>query len=110
MSPARKHRPLEPHRKPHATGRHGTTPTRAIRHLDTPPRPCAATIIALGASGWHVTELRPDVPAADEPVLWRVTIERYDESMSITVTEADPEVGLEELARYAAVDATSRAE
>ena len=92
-------------RKAHATGRHGAT-TRASRHLNTLERPHVTTIVALGVSGWYVTEIRPDI-SANEPVLWRVTIERYDQSMSITLTEADPDVALEELARYTAADAVS---
>ena len=71
------------------------------------PHACslAGHILTLEAIGWHVVGLRPST-AGDEPTLWRVTIERYDESASITMTEADPEVALAELVRYAQVDAT----
>ncbi|HWO18410.1 MAG TPA: hypothetical protein VNO30_06525 [Kofleriaceae bacterium] len=53
--------------------------------------------------GWYVTEIRP---ARDASALWRVEIERYDRAVSITALDAtDPDAALEELARYAAVDA-----
>lgn len=60
-------------------------------------------IVELEAAGWHVIRLRPSI--GDEPVLWRVTIERYDESASMAITEADPDVALAELVRYARADA-----
>jgi hypothetical protein len=66
------------------------------------PRPHVATLLELSALGWHVTEIRPGRVA---PVLWRVTIRRYDGHASITLTEADPDAALDELFRYAAVDA-----
>lgn len=66
------------------------------------PRPHVAALLELSALGWHVTEIRPDRVA---PVLWRVTIRRYDGYASITVTEADPDAALDELFRYAAADA-----
>lgn len=87
-------------RGPHVTGRHGAA--RTIRRPDEPERPHVATIGALGALGWHVTEIRPD---RDDPALWRVTITRYDGNLSMTLIDADPDVALEELARYAATDA-----
>lgn len=87
-------------RKPHATGRHG--PACAAPHPDPRIHPHVATLIALGRLGWHVTEIRPD---RDDPVVWRVTVTRYDKDMSMTLLEADPDVALEELARYAAADA-----
>jgi hypothetical protein len=49
-----------------------------------------------------VTSIRPDRSA---PVLWRVTIGRYDGFASISVTEADPDDALDELLRYALTDA-----
>jgi hypothetical protein len=64
-------------------------------------------IIALEAIGWHVVALRPRT-TGDEPPLWRVTIERYDQGVSITLTEADPETALAELVRYARADAGPR--
>lgn len=84
----------------HVTDRHGAP--RAIYRPDLQVRPHVATLVALGAIGWHVTEIRPD---RDAPVLWRVTITRYDGNLSITLAEADPDVALDELARYAAADA-----
>jgi hypothetical protein len=71
-------------------------------HLDQQVRPHLATLSTLGAIGWHVTEIRPD---RDEPVLWHVTITRYDGNLSITLTDADPDVALAERARYASADA-----
>ena len=65
------------------------------------PRPHVAALLELSALGWHVTEIRP---GRVEPVLWRVTIRRYDGYASITLTEADPDTALDELSRYAAVD------
>lgn len=68
-----------------------------------PDRPHVATIATLLARGWRVGEIRP---STDAPVLWRVTAERYDGAVSITITDAvDPDAALEELARYAAADA-----
>ena len=61
-------------------------------------------IVELEAAGWHVVGLRPR-PCGDAPPLWRVTIERYDESATITLTEADPDAALAELVRYAQADA-----
>jgi hypothetical protein len=58
-------------------------------------------IEALEAIGWRVSELRPSI----DRELWHVTIERVDLVASMTVTAPDPDVALEELARYAAVDA-----
>ncbi len=66
--------------------------------------PLVRHIIALEAAGWHVIALRPR-SCGDAPPLWRVTIERYDEGASMTLTEADPEVALAELVRYAQADA-----
>jgi hypothetical protein len=60
-------------------------------------------VVALEAAGWHVVELRPS--GTDELALWRVTIQRYDANMTMTLQEADPDVALEELVRYVQVDA-----
>jgi hypothetical protein len=62
----------------------------------------ARHITALEAAGWRLVGLRPDVTGA---ALWRARSERYDESASISVTEADPDAALAELVRYAQVDA-----
>ncbi len=67
-------------------------------------RPLVRHIVALEALGWHVVGLRPS-SSGDEPALWRVTIERYDENASVTMLEADPDVALAELVRYAQADA-----
>lgn len=70
---------------------------------DRQVRPHVATLDALDALGWHVTRIRP---ARDASALWRVEIKRYDGAVSISVSDAsDPDAALEELARYAAVDA-----
>ena len=62
-------------------------------------------IVELAAIGWHVVGLRPsrtdDPPAA----LWHVTIERYDESATMSIVENDPDVALAQLVRYAQADA-----
>ena len=71
-------------------------------HHPADPRPHVAALLELAALGWHVTEIRPGRSA---PVLWRVTIKRYDESVSITAMEADPDDALDELIRYATIDA-----
>jgi hypothetical protein len=69
---------------------------------DRRERPHLATLGALDALGWHVTEIRP----SDAPVLWRVEIKRYDGAIAIVMIDAtDPDAALEELARYAATDA-----
>jgi hypothetical protein len=76
------------------------SPRRARRSRHEPH---VATLIALGALGWHVTELRPSI---DAPVQWRVEIKRYDGAVAIIVLDAaDPDAALAELARYAAADA-----
>jgi uncharacterized protein (DUF2249 family) len=67
-------------------------------------QPLVRHIVALEAAGWHLVGLRPSAPEAG-PALWRATIARYDENASMSVTEADPDVALAELVRYARVDA-----
>ncbi len=62
-------------------------------------------VVALEALGWRVVGLRPS-GTGDEPALWRVTIERYDESATMSVTDEDPGVALAELIRYAHADAS----
>jgi len=69
-------------------------------------RPHLAALLTLAALGWYVIEIRPD---RTRPVLWHVTIKRFDEYASITVTEVDPDEALDELIRYAAVDGAVRA-
>ena len=61
-------------------------------------------IFELEAIGWHVVRLRPST-TDEASALWRVTIERYDENATMTITEADPEAALAELVRYAKADA-----
>jgi hypothetical protein len=63
--PQKSARPSGP-RRSHAARRHGSaaSPTQAPR-----------IPLALQGAGWHVTELRPS--GTDEPILWRVTIERH---------------------------------
>lgn len=73
------------------------------------PRPAPAHalvrhIVALEAAGWHVVGLRPRV-IGDEPPLWRVTIEHYDASATMSMTDEDPDVALAKLVRYARVSA-----
>jgi hypothetical protein len=102
MSPSKK--PRRRSRKLHVAERHGAALTRARRPLDPLARPHVVAIVALEAIGWHVVGLRP-ASTGDEPTLWRVTIERYDESTSITTIEADPDVALAELVRYVQADA-----
>ncbi|HWO20379.1 MAG TPA: hypothetical protein VNO30_16535 [Kofleriaceae bacterium] len=97
--PERKTRPPRRSRKVHAASRHGAEPARAIRQLGT--RTHVVVIEALEAIGWRVSELRPSI----DRELWHVTIERVDLVASMTATAPDPDVALEELARYAAVDA-----
>jgi hypothetical protein len=79
----------------------------AARSHDPASHACALVhhAIALEAAGWHVTELRPS--GTDELALWRVTIERYDQAMTMSVRDAvDPDAAIEELVRYAQVDAS----
>jgi hypothetical protein len=75
--------------------------SHATGHHDADPRPHVAALITLGALGWYVTAIRPD---RTQPVLWRVTIERFDGYASISVKEADPDDALDEVLRYAAID------
>jgi len=70
--------------------------------LDRRARPHVATLAALAALGWRVTEIRP---STDAPMQWRAEITRHDGSVSMIVLDAaDPDAALEELARYAAAD------
>jgi len=60
--------------------------------------------IALEAAGWYVVEVRPS--STDALALWRVTIERYDQAMTMTVRdEAKPDDAIADLLRYVQVDA-----
>ena len=68
--------------------------------------PLVRHIFALEALGWHLVRLQPSGTGAEvEATLWRATIERHDEGVSMSVTEADPDIALGELLRYAQVDA-----
>jgi hypothetical protein len=74
---------------------------------DNPPdrttdaRPHIAAMRELAVLGWHVTEIRPD---REPPVLWSVSIRRYDGNVEMTISEADPDAALDELLHYAAAD------
>ena len=57
-------------------------------------------LVALQRAGWRVVEIRPDI-ISGTGALWYTTIERCDGDVSITVTAADFDDGLEELVRYA---------
>jgi hypothetical protein len=60
--------------------------------------------LALAAAGWHIVEIRPS--GTDALALWRVTIERYDQAMTMTLRDTiRPDVAIEELLRYGEVDA-----
>jgi hypothetical protein len=61
-----------------------------------------AFISALDALGWRVTKIRPE--GEEDNPLWHVTIERVDLAAYMTAITLDPDVALEELIRYAAVD------
>ena len=61
-------------------------------------------IVSLEALGWHVVRLRPSI-GDGTATLWRVTIERYDAGATMTMVEAEPDVALAELVRYAQADA-----
>jgi hypothetical protein len=77
-----------------------------MRRREQDSHACALVrcIVELEAIGWHVVGLRPST-TGDAPALWRVTIERYDESATMTMTEAEPDTALAELVRYAQADA-----
>lgn len=75
------------------------------QNQDPHARSLVRHIVELEAIGWHVVGLRPST-TGDAPVLWRVTIERYDASATMTMTEAEPDVALAELVRYAQADAS----
>ncbi len=116
MSPLQKPTPRRPVRASHTTGRHLATPPDASDRSAPPGasglsapqvRPHVAVLGALDQLGWRVTELRPSTDHGS--ALWIVSIERTDFGARMTVTDADPDVALEELARYASVDATKRA-
>lgn len=75
-----------------------------VRLQEANAHPLLRHIVALAAIGWRVVELRPSIYEG-EAELWYVTITRVDFGASLTVTEADPDVALAELVRYAQVDA-----
>lgn len=66
--------------------------------------PLVRHIVALETVGWRLVGLRPSIDE-DGPALWRATIARHDQNASMTITEADPDVALAELVRYARADA-----
>ena len=73
---------------------------------DRAPHVCqmASQGLALDAAGWKIIEVRPSSTAP--LVLWRVTIERYDQAMTMTLRDAsNPDVAIEELLRHVQVDA-----
>ncbi len=75
------------------------------RHrADSHALPHVRHIVELEAIGWHLVRLRPR-GTGDEPALWRVTIERYDENATMTMVDENPEGALAELVRYAQADA-----
>src|SRR5262245_58491688 len=98
MSPSKKSVGPRGPRKIHVHQRHDRVASPPHAHSFLPH------ILELEAVGWHVVRLRPKF-SGDEPPLWRVTIERYDESASMTMVESEPDVALAELARYARADA-----
>ena len=78
----------------------------AARGHDRAPQVCSLARhgIALESAGWHVIEVRPS--ATDALALWRVTIERYDRTMTMTLRDAiSPDDAIEELLRYTQADA-----
>ena len=113
----RKNSAMSPSNKPVALMKPGRTyAVRRHRPAPVPPSnpdgdeepaalPLVRHILELEALGWHVVRLRPS-RTGDEPPLWHVTIERYDEGATMTMTEADPDAALAELVRYAQADAT----
>jgi hypothetical protein len=75
----------------------------------TDARPFVRHLIMLESLGWHVTTLRPN--STEPRALWCVSIARYDKNLIMTIPEAeDPDVGLEELVRYATGTAKECAE
>jgi hypothetical protein len=80
---------------------------RAAKSMEQDPhtRSLVRRIVELEATGWHVVRLRPST-SSETSALWRVTIERYDQNATMTITEADPEAALAELVRYAKADAS----
>jgi hypothetical protein len=102
MSPSKKSTPPRRSRGSHAAGRHGAATARATRRPDPRARSRVAAIVALDAIGWRVTELRPAIGHGHG--LWLAKIERVDLVASMTVIAPDPDVALQELARYAAID------
>ena len=84
----------------------GTQPAGdAARSHDRAPHVCPLVHhgIALKAAGWYVAQVRPS--GTDELALWRVTIERYDQAMTMTLRDAAcPDAAMEELLRYTQAD------
>ena len=85
----------------------GPPPEGEAAHSHDPaPHHCLLVhhVLALRATDWHVIELRPS--GTDELALWRVTIERYDQAMTMTLRDVeDPDAAIEELLRYVQADA-----
>jgi hypothetical protein len=69
----------------------------------TPDAHIVGHVVALGALGWRVIELRPSL-IDGEVSLWRVTAERVDLDASMSMTAADLAIALAELVRYASAD------
>jgi hypothetical protein len=80
---------------------------RAAKSMEQAPptRSLVRSIVEFEAIGWHVARLRPST-SGEASALWCVTIERYDQNATMTITEANLEAALAELVRYAKADAS----
>jgi hypothetical protein len=78
-----------------------------VKRLEQGPDACSlvSRIVELEAIGWHVVRLRPST-SDEASALWRVTIARYDQNATMTITEANLEAALADLVRYAKADAS----
>ena len=76
-------------------------PTHNPPRRTTDTRAHVTALRELAALGWHLVEIRPD---REPPLLWSVTVRRFDHNVEITVTDADPDAALEEALHFAACD------
>jgi hypothetical protein len=76
-------------------------PTHNPPRRTTDTRAHVTALRELAALGWHLVEIRPD---HEPPVLWTVTVRRYDHNVEVKVTDADPDAALEEALHFAACD------
>lgn len=89
------------HRQPRPRKVPKRPPTHNPPRRTTDARPHVAALRELAALGWHLVEIRPD---REPPVLWTVTVRRYDHNVEVTIHDTDPDAALEGALHFAACD------